>query len=103
MQIEALVVLGIIGAILGLLLGIADKYLQVQEDGRIVKVTEMLPMFNCGACGYPGCNGFANAIVSGEVEILSLCKPIKSAAKMEIKEYLQHTPGPDGKIINVEI
>lgn len=103
MQIEALIVLGVIGSILGLLLGIADKYLQVPEDERVIKVTEMLPMFNCGACGYPGCSGFANAIISKEVDILSLCKPIKNTAKMEIKEYLQHTPGPNGEFVNVEV
>ncbi len=103
MQIESLLVLGIIGAILGFLLGIADKYLQVKEDDRLEKLNKMLPGFNCGACGYPGCSGFANAIIAREVDILGMCKPLKPTAKMEIKEYLQTTPDPDGNIINVEV
>ena len=47
MQIEALIALGIIGAILGLLLGIADKYLQVKEDERLTKLNDMMPKFFC--------------------------------------------------------
>ena len=68
MQISALIALGLIGAILGLLLGIADKYLQVKVDERLTKVNEMLPNFNCGACGYPGCSGFADGVLNGEIK-----------------------------------
>ncbi len=102
MQIEALIALGIIGAVLGLLLGIADKYLQVKEDDRLVKLNEMLPKFNCGACGYPGCSGFAEGILSGEIKTLKQCKPMKPAVREEIKEYLASTPSPEGTVINVE-
>ena len=70
MQISALIALGLIGAILGLLLGIADKYLQVKVDERLTKVNEMLPNFNCGACGYPGCSGFADGVLNGEIKSL---------------------------------
>ncbi len=103
MQIEALIVLGIIGAVLGLLLGIADKYLQVQVDERLTKLGEMLPKFNCGACGYPGCSGFAEGILSGEVKSLKQCKPMKPVLRMEIKEYLESTPGLDGETIKIEV
>ncbi len=103
MQIEALIVLGIIGAILGLLLGIADKYLQVQVDERLTKLNEMLPKFNCGACGYPGCNGFAEGILSGEVKSLKQCKPMKPVVRLEIKQYLENTPGLDGEVVKVEV
>ena len=107
MQISALVALGLIGAVLGLLLGIADKYLQVYyiysvADKKVTKVNEMLPNFNCGACGYPGCSGFADGVLSGEIKSLKQCKPMKSAAREKIKEYLETTPGADGSVIKVE-
>ena len=102
MQFEALLVLGIIGAVLGLLLGIADKYLQVQVDERLTKLNEMLPKFNCGACGYPGCNGFAEGLLGKEVTSLKQCKPMKPAVRTEIKEFLENSPGLDGEVIKIE-
>lgn len=87
-MIEAIIVLGCIGAILGFLLGVADKYLQVKEDKRYERLMELLPQFNCGACGYPGCSGFANALLDGEVNRVSLCKPSKPEVRKQIKEYL---------------
>jgi Na+-translocating ferredoxin:NAD+ oxidoreductase RNF subunit RnfB len=37
----------------------------VEEDPRIDIVDGMLPHANCGACGFPGCRPFAEALVSG--------------------------------------
>jgi electron transport complex protein RnfB len=61
-----------VGAIGGLtlalatLLVIAHRLLHVEEDPRIDVVEELLPLANCGACGYPGCRPFAEALVAGE-------------------------------------
>jgi electron transport complex protein RnfB len=60
-----------IGAIGGLtlvlasLLVLASRRLHVEEDPRIDAVEEMLPHTNCGACGWPGCRSFAEALVQG--------------------------------------
>ena len=54
--ITAVLVLGIIGAVLGALIAVAAKFLHVEEDPRLGEVTSMLPGANCGACGYPGCS-----------------------------------------------
>lgn len=50
----------------GVVLAIADKKLRVQEDPRMEVVVSKLPGNNCGACGFPGCAGFAEAVVSGQ-------------------------------------
>ena len=73
MQISAILALLVIGAVLGCVLGIANQYLRVEEDNRISDVTEMLPGANCGGCGYPGCAGFAGALVEGEASKVSAC------------------------------
>ena len=59
----ALGVLGVLGALFGLLLGIASRIFHVDVDERIEKITEALPGANCGGCGYAGCSGYAEAIV----------------------------------------
>ncbi len=53
-----------IGGLLGLILALAGKFLRVEHDGRIDRITELLPSANCGGCGYPGCSGYASAIVN---------------------------------------
>ena len=52
--ITAVVMMLVLGAILGLGLGIADRFLAVETDERVEKVSSMLPNYNCGGCGYAG-------------------------------------------------
>lgn len=61
--------LGIVGGIFGLALTFASKVFHVDEDPRITEVEDALPGANCGACGYPGCSGLANAIVEGSAPV----------------------------------
>lgn len=102
-MINAIVALAAIGGVLGLLLGIADKYLKVEVDQRIDVVTSKLAGANCGGCGYPGCAGFATALVEGETDKVSKCAPTSAANKAEIVEYLNSTPGPDGTTLKVSL
>lgn len=100
--IFAIVMMLVLGAILGLGLGVADKYLAVEVDERVEKVSQMLPNYNCGGCGYAGCSGLAQALVDGEVTVVGTCKPCKADRKAEIAEYLNSTPGPDGVCLKVK-
>ncbi|NOQ63780.1 MAG: hypothetical protein GQ582_04645, partial [Methyloprofundus sp.] len=59
-----------LGAVLAIILAIANKKLFVFEDPRIEEVDEMLPQAQCGACGTPGCRPFAEAVVEGTKNIL---------------------------------
>ncbi len=63
----AILSLGGLTLLLAIMLIIANKKLYVYEDPRIDKVEEMLPHANCGACGYPGCRPFAEALVNNTV------------------------------------
>lgn len=103
MEISAVVALVAIGAALGALLGIANIYLTVEEDTRVVQVTEMLPGANCGGCGFPGCSGFANALVEGTATKVSGCAVCNPQVREEIAKYLNETPGPDGTCVKVTV
>lgn len=59
----AVAVLGAIGLIAALVLFVCSKKFAVKEDPRIGQVAELLPGANCGGCGFPGCGGFADALV----------------------------------------
>jgi len=66
--LNSILVLGILGFGSGAFLAFAAKKFEVKEDPRIKEVLSALPGVNCGACGYPGCEGFAKAIVKGEAK-----------------------------------
>ena len=62
----AVLVLGIMGAAFAALLGFASKVFHVETDPREEAIMECLAGANCGGCGYPGCSGYAAAVVRGE-------------------------------------
>lgn len=49
----------------GAALALAAKKFCLPTDPRLQKVFEKLPGANCGACGMPGCMGFAEALIQG--------------------------------------
>ena len=73
MVIVAVIMMLVLGAVLGLGLGVADKYLKVEADVRVEKVTSLLPGYNCGGCGYAGCDALAKAIAAGEAPVYPGC------------------------------
>ncbi len=68
------VILGICGLGAGILLTIASKIFHIEVDERIEKISGILPQANCGACGFAGCNDYANAIVNNNAPA-NLCRP----------------------------
>lgn len=100
-MIQAILLMLVLGAILGLGLGIAAKVFYVKPDDRVDFVFKNLPGYNCGGCGYPGCQGFADALVGGE-ESSFKCRPCKAEEKEKIIEYLKTTPGPDGQTVTIK-
>lgn len=60
--------LTVLGAVFGFGLAIAAKKLAVKKDERIALIEAELPGVNCGGCGFPGCAGFAGALVEGKAD-----------------------------------
>lgn len=90
----ALLILAGLSLILGILVTIFSKVLYVKEDTRIEEVTKMLPGYNCGACGYPGSSGMADALVNKKEPSPDKCKPSKKENKDKIVAYLkEHSEG----------
>ena len=65
----AALLVGATGLILGLFLGVASEKFKVEVDEREALVRAALPGNNCGACGFPGCDGCAKAIAKGEAPV----------------------------------
>lgn len=65
----AVLVLGVLGGIFGALLTIASRIFHVETDPKQEKIRSCLAGANCGGCGYPGCDGYAAAVASGEADV----------------------------------
>ena len=65
----ALLTLGILGGVFGLILALASKIFEVKTDPKLELILDCLPGANCGGCGYPGCSGLAAAIAKGEAPV----------------------------------
>ena len=67
--IVATCLVGGTGLLLGLFLGISNRFFHVEEDERKTAVREALPGNNCGGCGFAGCDACAGAIVAEEASV----------------------------------
>jgi Na+-translocating ferredoxin:NAD+ oxidoreductase RNF subunit RnfB len=76
-----------VGLVFAILIALAYRKLRVYEDPRIDVVTAMLPGANCGACGFPGCRGFAEQAVAGKVKPAN-CNVINDEGAAAIAKYL---------------
>ena len=78
----AAITLGILGMVFGIGLAIASDKFAVKVDPRIDSINEVLPGANCGACGQPGCSGFAQAVVEGKAPVSGCTVGQASVAKL---------------------
>jgi RnfABCDGE-type electron transport complex B subunit len=63
------IVMGGLGLIFGALLAFASKKFYVEVDSRQADIRALLPGANCGGCGFPGCDGYAQALINGDGNI----------------------------------
>ncbi|HHT24173.1 MAG TPA: RnfABCDGE type electron transport complex subunit B [Clostridiaceae bacterium] len=84
----ASLIIGGAGIVLGIILAVFSKLMAVEVDEKEEKIREMLPGANCGACGYTGCDGYAQALASGDEDNITLCKPGGQHTVDQISAYL---------------
>ena len=80
-------IVGAIGLIAGVGLALASKFMAVPVDETQEKLREVLPGANCGACGFSGCDGYAEALALGKAEP-NKCAPGGADAAAALAEIL---------------
>ena len=85
--IWAVVVLGALAIVFGLILAVAAKVFEVEVDPRLPEIQACLAGANCGGCGYPGCAGCAAAILAGEAPV-NACAPAGAENAAAIAEIM---------------
>ena len=77
-----------IGLLCAVILAVASKFMSVPKNEKFTQIRECLPGANCGACGYAGCDGYADALANGEVERVNLCVPGSDGVAAQIASIL---------------
>ena len=84
--IWGLAVFSVLGLVFGFALAAAAARFQVPVNPLVERVRDRLPSANCGACGFAGCQAYAEAVVErGEVSP-SLCIPGRAAVAGAVAE-----------------
>ena len=79
--IITIILLAVVSFLVGVMLVFTGNKFKVEVDPKETAVRGCLPGNNCGACGYPGCDGLAAAIAKGDAPV-NKC-PVGGAAVAE--------------------
>lgn len=83
----AFIVMLAITVIAGVFLSVFSHLFAVPENPLKKQIRECLPGINCGACGYKGCDDYAEALSKGNVSP-SLCVPGAQRVADEVAELI---------------
>ena len=88
----AVVLLVLLAALFGALLGYASIRFKVESDPIVEQIDNILPQTQCGQCGYPGCRPYAEAIANGDE--INKCPPGGEAGVKALADLLGREPKP---------
>jgi electron transport complex protein RnfB len=97
-MLTTILVLCLLGAAFGLLLGYAAQRFKVEGDPVVNEIDALLPQTQCGQCSYPGCRPYAEAMASDEADI-NRCPPGGETTIKALADLL----GREAKPLNPEI
>lgn len=87
-MLGTILVVSAIGLGAGVVLVIAAKILYVPVDETVIKIRNVLPGANCGACGFAGCDDYAGRLAGDKTIATTLCTPGGGAVANEISDIL---------------
>ncbi len=87
-------VAALIALVAGIILSVASVVFAVPKDEKVEALREVLPGANCGACGYSGCEGYAQAMAHDGAAV-GLCSPGGEEVAVKTGEIL----GVSGSVV----
>ncbi|MEE8428271.1 MAG: electron transport complex subunit RsxB [Gammaproteobacteria bacterium] len=92
-MVTAMLVLGIMSGLFGLVLSYASKRFKVEGDPVVDQINDLLPQTQCGQCNYTGCRPYAEAIAAGKADI-NQCPPGGEEGIRALADLLDMDPKP---------
>ena len=84
--LQGLVFFSVLGLAFGVALAVAARRFHVPVNPLVEAVRDALPSANCGACGFAGCQSYAEAVVERPEVSTSLCAPGREAVARRLAE-----------------
>ncbi len=84
----AVIVMFALAVVAGVMLLVFSHFFAVPENPKKAIIRECLPGINCGACGYKGCDDYAEALTENEGIKPNLCIPGAQGVANKIGEVL---------------
>ncbi|MDA8408062.1 MAG: Fe-S cluster domain-containing protein [Deltaproteobacteria bacterium] len=91
----------IFGALSGIILAYAAKRFAVKIDPKIEAVRACLPGANCGACGFAGCESYAEAVVTDPSCPTNKCAPGKQTVAEKVAAITGKAAGAASPVVSV--
>ncbi len=91
----------IFGLLCGMILAFVARRFAVKVDPKIEAVRACLPGANCGACGFAGCESYAEAVVTDPLVPADKCAPGKAGVAAQVCEITGKAAGEAGELISV--
>ncbi|MBD3347998.1 MAG: Fe-S cluster domain-containing protein [Candidatus Eisenbacteria bacterium] len=85
--LKSVIALTALAAAFGAVLAVASRIFAVYRDPRVGQILECLPNANCGGCGFPGCQAYAEAAVA-RGEPPAACPPGGEEVARKVAEIL---------------
>lgn len=90
----------VFGVICGVALAYAAKRFAVKVDPKIEAVRACLPGANCGACGFAGCESYAEAVVTNPDVPVNKCAPGKQDVAEKVAAITGKAAGEASSVIS---
>ncbi len=90
--IYAIIAIGALALLFGLVLGYASIRFKVEGDPLVEQIDAVLPQTQCGQCGYPGCKPYAQAIADGDD--INKCPPGGESTIKKLADLMGVEPKP---------
>ena len=84
--------------VLGLALGFFREFFAVAEDPLVGQIRAVLPGANCGACGFPGCDGYAAAVAKREA-LANRC----TVGGADVAEHVAELIGVEAEVLTPQV
>lgn len=91
----------VFGSLCGLALALAAKIFAVKVNPKIEAVRACLPGANCGACGFAGCESYAEAVVTDPGCPTNKCVPGGQTVAEKVAEITGKSAGASNQMISV--